>query len=132
MPPLTDAVRGDCATRGIAIAAPLEYGQARQLLDKVGYAAHEWSEVPITYRDADGGVPIAVVRRVLEHELGWEYHDLSTTQPTFEIDRLPMGSVVVMLASNGHLCAVVDWVLYDTYDSREGGQATIAGYWTPP
>ena len=24
-PPLTDAVRGDCATRGIAIAARLEY-----------------------------------------------------------------------------------------------------------
>ncbi|WP_373120721.1 hypothetical protein [Mycobacterium marinum] len=130
-PPLTDAVRGDCVTRGIAIAARLEYEQARQLLDKVGCTAQDWSEHPITYTDADDGLQIAVVRRVLESELGWEYHDLYT-QPTFELDRLPMGSVVVMLASQPHLCAVVDRVLYDTYDSTEGGQATLFSYWTPP
>ncbi len=111
LPPLTDAVGGDCATRGIAIAAGLEYGQVRRLLEGAGHTAQDWSKEPITYTDADDGVQIAVTRRVLEVELGWEYHDLYTTQPTFELDRLPMGSVVVMLASQRHLCAVVDRVL---------------------
>jgi hypothetical protein len=131
--PLSDAVRGDCAARTIAIAAGLEYNQARQLLSRVWQTAQQWSEYPIKpYADADDGVPIAVTRRVLESELGWEYHDLFVTQPTHVQEHLPMGSVVVMLATNLHLCAVLDCVLYDTYDSTEGGQATIAAYWTPP
>jgi len=133
--PLSDAVRGDCATRAIAIAARLEYDQARQLLNRVWQTAQEWSGSghPIKpYADADDGVPIAVTRRVLQSELGWEYHDVFVTQPTFVQKHLPMGSVVVMLAGDLHVCAVVDWVLYDTYDCTDGGQATIAAYWTPP
>jgi hypothetical protein len=42
-------------------------------------------------------------------------------------DALPKGRLVVWI--DGHLCAVIDGVLHDTYDSSQGGTERVRGYW---
>lgn len=41
---------------------------------------------------------------------------------------LPAGRLVVQVS--GHLCAVVDGVVHDTFDPCRGGTRAVYGYWT--
>ena len=131
LPPLTDAVGGDCDMRHRHRRRPLR-GQVRRLLEGAGHTAQTGAKEPITQTICRrrfhfatcrasllGRTGVAVPRFVQHHPA-----DVRARPPTHGVGR-QAGQPTPSVAP------VVDRVLDDTYDSTEGGQATIAAYWTP-
>lgn len=117
---------GDCVTRAIAIATELPYQVVYDYINTVA-SAHE--------RRARGsraatGVYKPTIRRLME-SLGW------TFTPTMGIgtgcrvhlcaEELPSGRLVVSVSR--HLTAVIDGVIYDTFDPSRDGTRCVYGYW---
>jgi hypothetical protein len=126
---------GDCVCRAIAIATELPYREVYDLINQFGkterpnkkrrgnsYNGHRSS--------ARTGVYKETCRKVMAH-LGWRWI------PTMQIgqgckvhlrdDELPKGRLVVAIAK--HYCAVIDGVLYDSWDSQEDGNRCVYGYY---
>lgn len=113
---------GDCVTRAIAIATGTSY---RDIYRALGAVAE------MTPRD---GVFDSVSAKYLA-ELGWVYHRGSGKNLASEI--LPKGAVIVHLTApkygrSGHLCSVIDHVLYDTWNPCNDHILVVTGYWTRP
>lgn len=109
---------GDCVTRAIAIATGNDYMDVyRTLREYQG-------------RTARNGVERAAYDRYMR-EQGW------TWVPTMAIgqgctthlraDELPSGRIVARVSK--HMCAVIDGVIYDTYDPSRNGTRCVYGYW---
>jgi hypothetical protein len=139
---------GDCVVRAIAIAtnaanptylqadaAPILYRSVyADLFDEIrtfskGRSAHA------KRRKAKGasprhGVPMPVIKKYLARK-GW------TWVPTMQIGsgckvhlhdgELPPGHLIVRVSK--HVTAVIDGVIYDTYDCSRDGTRCIYGYW---
>lgn len=112
---------GDCATRAIAIATGNDYKEVYKALSKIeGKPVRDGCN-----KNSD--------KKYLT-ELGWQWH------PTMSIgqgctthlraDDLPMGRIVCQVS--GHLVAVIDHVVNDTYDCTRDGTRCVYGYWTKP
>lgn len=114
---------GDCVTRAIAIASDLPY---REVYDELAAGAAARGGP----RSARNGMSPEVYKPWLA-ERGWEW------TPTMQIgqgctvhlraDELPAGRLIVRLS--GHLAAVVDGVLHDTFDCSRDGTRCVYGYW---
>jgi hypothetical protein len=83
--------------------------------------------------DAASGVYKSCMVRVMAH-LGWHW------TPTMAIgsgctvhlraDELPSGRLIVSLSR--HYAAVIDGVVYDTFNPTRGGTRCVYGYWRQP
>lgn len=118
---------GDCVTRAIAIATGENYSDIYQAL--VESAATEK-----LCRGRGRSHPRTGVKRTTYQEylsrLGWRW------TPTMGIGtgcrvhlrdgELPMGELIVKVS--GHLCAVINGVIYDTHDPSRGGTRCVYGY----
>lgn len=114
---------GDCVVRALTIANDEDYG--------VIYNEIAWLSAEMGYRrSARDGVKPKVYKRWLA-DRGW------TWTPTMHIgqgctvhlrpDELPSGRLIVRLS--GHICAVIDGVIYDNGDPSRGGTRCVYGYW---
>lgn len=120
------AEAGDCVARALTIASCEDYG--------VVYAELAYlSEQMGGRRSARDGVKPQVYKRWLA-DRGWLW------TPTMRIGsgctvhlragELPTGRLVVRLS--GHICAVIDGVIHDTYDPSRDGTRCVYGYWRRP
>jgi hypothetical protein len=119
---------GDCVTRAIAIAAELDYqtvytalqAEIKRQRGKAGRRSPR-----------DGGASKVTIRRYLA-AIGWQWI------PTMQIgsgckvhlraSELPHGRLIVAVSK--HLTAMIDGVIYDTYDPSREGTRCVYGYWT--
>lgn len=118
---------GDCVTRAIAIATQTPYQEVYEAL-----AVHCQQERLIKRRRPSPrqGVFKAAYRPYLEAK-GWHW------VPTMKIgtgcrvhlrtEELPSGRLIVRLS--GHLAAIIDGVVHDTYREDRNGTRCVYGYW---
>ena len=126
----------DCVTRAIAIACGLGYAEVYDALreamlrEKTRRLRLGRGEKMRSTSPADR-VPMNLTRAYLD-ALGW------TWTPTMQVgsgcrvhlraDELPAGRLIARCS--GHLVAVVDGVIRDTYDPTRGGTRCVYGYWS--
>jgi hypothetical protein len=121
---------GDCICRAIAIATRRPYEQVYAELTAIG-----WTSWRTYWRDDDGlYVPGGEARRrqrAYIEQLGWKWTPTmrigSGCKVHLRADELPAGRLIVSVS--GHLVAVVDGVIHDTYDCSRGGTRCVYGYW---
>lgn len=119
---------GDCVCRAVAIAAEMPYEEIYQRL-----ASGSGNERKSCGRSARNGIR---TRRKWFKEFMQELGFVWT--PTMGIGtgckvhlrdgELPSGRLVVTLS--GHMAAVIDGVIHDTYDPSRGGTRCVYGYWS--
>lgn len=123
---------GDCVARAIAIAAALPYKDVYARLAEGTGNQRATSRVKKQAKSARNG--IYTTRKWFKDymsELGFVWVPTMTIGSGCKVHlshrELPSGRLVVMLSK--HAAAVVDGVLYDTYDSSRGGSRCVYGYW---
>lgn len=109
----------DCAVRAAAIAANLDYKEAYNLFKTIG------GETP------RNGVKRETCRKVMQI-LGGKWVPCMKIGSGCKVhlapNEIPMtGRLIVSLS--GHLCAVIDGVINDTFDPSRGGTRCVYGYW---
>lgn len=115
---------GDCVARALAIATQLPY---REVYDALAAGNAEQGEK----RSARSGVPRKVYEAfMLDHGFAWTATMRIGSGCTVHLraDELPDGRIVARLS--GHVCAVVDGVIHDTYDPSRGGTRCVYGYFS--
>lgn len=120
----------DCVCRAISIATEIPYEKVysdlNSLIEK---------EFPRTKQSIAGSSRTGVIRFIYQkylEELGWKW------VPTMKFgqgctvhlrkEELPSGRIICRLSK--HLAAVIDGVLYDTYDCSRDGTRCVYGYFT--
>lgn len=120
----------DCVTRAVAIAAQLPYGEVYEAVKTT--ATRERPRNGRRRSAPRTGVSKATTRRLLSG-LGWTWTPTmaigSGCQVHLRPDELPSGRLVVQLS--GHVAAVVDGVVHDTFDPSRDSQRCVYGYWQP-
>ncbi|MCA9131402.1 MAG: DUF2786 domain-containing protein [Planctomycetales bacterium] len=113
---------GDCVTRAISIATGKVY---RDVYQQLGERA---------LKTPRNGVTLDIYRDLLD-SLGWSMCPGSNIP--FIPQVLPKGSVIAQLKSSnsrgdgGHLCAVIDHVIHDTWNPADDDYILV-NYWVPP
>ena len=117
---------GDCVCRAIAIATGQDYKDTyRDLaaLNKKRYGK----------RSARNGIDRKDIHTYLQ-DRGFTWHPTMGIGTGCKVhmrkSELPSGRLVCSLS--GHVAAVIDGVLYDTYDSTRCGTRCVYGYWQAP
>ena len=117
---------GDCVCRSVSIATGLPYSEVYKLINEFGKKERRKDK-----SSARTGVYKATIRRIMEH-LGWEWHPTMFVGQGCKVhmreDELPKGRIVVNLSR--HSAAVIDGVLYDTYDCTRNGTRCVYGYFS--
>lgn len=117
---------GDCVCRSVSIATGLPYSEIYKLINEFGKKERRKDK-----SSARTGVYKATIRRIMEH-LGWEWHPTMFVGQGCKVhmreDELPKGRIVVNLSR--HSAAVIDGVLYDTYDCTRNGTRCVYGYFS--
>ena len=140
--PGADRKVGDCVARAIAIATQKPYREVHDAL-VVGTVDHVITDTSehgkwvrrkggVRYFDVDHGCDDKVYGRYLE-SLGWKFTATPSRGPGkvhLRADELPSGRLVVRIS--GHLVAVIDGVIRDTFDSGRNGRVHVKGYWRAP
>lgn len=122
----------DCVPRAIAIAARLPYLSVYEALNALAKRERRGKRKR-GVSSSRTGVYRTTYERFLRG-LGWQW------TPTMRIgsgctvhlraEELPAGPLVAILS--GHLTAVLDGVVHDTYDPSRDGTRCVYGYWRPP
>ena len=123
---------GDCVTRSIAIATGKTYQQVYDALnqfaetERIGKRKRKRS-------NSRTGVFRKTYQSYLE-SLGWQRTSTmsigSGCQVHLRASELPPGPLIVKVSR--HLTAVIDGVLYDTYDCSRAGTRCVYGYFSQP
>lgn len=120
---------GDCVARAVAIASRKPYAEVYEAL-----AAGMGSQRKSKGRSARDGV--STRRKWFKDymaSLGFKWvptmHIGQGCKVHLRDDELPMGRLVVAVSK--HYCAVIDGVIFDTYDDQRGGTRCVYGYWIP-
>jgi hypothetical protein len=119
----------DCAARAIAIATGRPYEEIYRALASEAVL----DDGPGPRRNHPRtGLRKATVQRFLRR-LGWRWIESSPAphrrHRALHFAELPAGRLIVALST--HVCAVIDGVIYDTYDCSRGGRRRPYGYWSP-
>lgn len=132
---------GDCVVRAIAIATGLDY---RLVYEEMATRAKAHQARPRSRRYVTrSGKPAStsprdgVIRPVYEPYLlqvqGWAWTPTmgigTGTTVHLAVGELPDGPIIAQVS--GHLCAVIDGVVHDTYDPTREGTRCVYGYYTP-
>ena len=123
---------GDCVTRSIAIATGKTYQQVYDALnqfaetERIGKRKRKRS-------NSRTGVFRKTNQSYLE-SLGWRWTSTMSIgqgcQVHLRTSELPPGPLIVKVSR--HLTAVIDGVLYDTYDCSRAGTRCVYGYFSQP
>lgn len=109
---------GDCCVRAGAIAAGRDY---KEVYDLARRLSGESPRNGMSKKDS---------KRLME-ALGGKWHTTmaigSGCKVHLKADELPVGRLVCNCS--GHLVAVIDGVINDTFDSSRGGTRCVYGYW---
>lgn len=110
---------GDCVTRAVAIASGKDYKEVYDLIFR------------LTKKTPRNGVTKAGVKKVMA-ALGAKWVPLmeigSGCKNHLRAGEIPMqGNIVCNLS--GHVTAVVNGVINDTFDPSRGGMRCVYGYW---
>jgi hypothetical protein len=112
---------GDCVVRAIAIATETTYAAVYTEIAERNAALGN-------PRSGRNGTPRKVYEPLLA-EFGFRWTPTmaigSGCRVHLRADELPAGRIVARLS--GHLCAVVDGVVHDTYDPSRGGTRCVYG-----
>jgi hypothetical protein len=110
----------DCAIRAISIATQKDYKEVYNALKELNGGQ--------SCRD---GTPKKVDKKYMM-SLGWKWTPCMTIGSGCKVhlaeEELPKGRLVVSVS--GHLVAVIDGVIHDTYDCSREGSRCVYGYWT--
>lgn len=119
----------DCATRAIAIALRLPYKDVYDNLNEwaqsehIGLRKHRKSS-------ARNGVYRATYSRYLR-SYGWKWTPTmaigSGCKVHLRAEDWPAGRFIARLSH--HVCAVIDGIIYDTFDPSREGTRCVYGYW---
>lgn len=109
---------GDCVVRAIAIAKGEDYKKVYdEVADFLGYSPRN-------------GIEHKDTKKVMAH-FGGAWHPTMTIgsgcRVHLKAKELPKGRLVCNCS--GHLVAVIDGVINDTYDSSRNGTRCVYGYW---
>jgi len=111
---------GDCVVRAIAIATKTDYKEVYDALKKINGG-----------KSCRNGTPKNVDKKYLK-EIGWVWHPTMTIGSGCKVhltdDELPSGRLICQVSR--HLVAVIDKVIYDTFDCTRDGNRCVYGYWT--
>ena len=120
---------GDCVCRAIAIATERPYQEVYDLINEFAKSERKGKRKR-DISSARNGVYKQTERKIMKH-YGWRWI------PTMQIgqgckvhlreDELPSGRLAVCVS--GHLTAVIDGVLNDTYDCTRDGTRCVYGYY---
>ena len=123
---------GDCTTRAIAIASGLRYAEIHQALAEHTGAQRRGKYTEKRAASAEHG--INVKRQWFKNyiaSLGFEWiptmHIGQGCKVHLRAGELPMGRLVVNVSR--HVTAVIDGIIYDTYDPSRNGTRCVYGYW---
>lgn len=128
---------GDCVVRSICIATGLPYKQVYDDINNLSNHLHSgWRRVKTAYGTkwvkssaSRTGVKKDVYQQYLK-SLGWAWHPTmgigTGCKVHLKSDELPSGSIIVSLS--GHLAAVINGVLNDTYDCSRNETRCVYGY----
>lgn len=109
----------DCVTRAVAIATGRDYMDVYTTARKL-----------LKYSPRDG-VKKRDTRKIMSY-FGGVWHATMQVGAGCRVhlrsDELPKGRIVCNLS--GHVCAVIDGVINDTYDPSRNGTRCVYGYWT--
>lgn len=121
--------KGDCVCKSIAIASGLPYLEVRKGL-KIASIPERQSKRKQRFSCPDSGMYKATFHKYIL-SLG------ATWTPTMFIgsgckvhvreDELPMGRLILSLS--GHVCAMIDRVIYDSHDPSRNGTRCVYGYY---
>lgn len=119
----------DCAVRAVAIVIGKPY---REVYDGINFVAkiERAHKGKFPRSQSRNGVYRQTLNRYLEN-IGWEW--IPTMQfgkgctTHMRKEELPSGSIIVRLSR--HFAAVINGVLYDTYDCSREGTRCVYGYW---
>lgn len=119
---------GDCVTRAIAIATGKPYKEVYDLVNRI--SKEERVRSGRKKSSARTGVKRKSVRDLLA-ELGAEWVPTmsigSGCRVHLRAEELPKGTIIASLS--GHIVAVIDGVIHDTYDPSREGTRCVYGYW---
>lgn len=128
----------DCVCRAIAIVTGRPYAEVYDWLNELGRAERTRKRRDgraVARSTARGGIHKPTTRKAMA-ELGWTWHPVMGigTGCTMHLAKgeVPArygGRVIVQLS--GHVSAIVEGVVRDTYDPSRGGTRCIYGLWTP-
>jgi len=114
---------GDCVTRAIAIATRLPY---KVVYDELA----ERNAATGKSRSARQGVKKEIYNAFL-NEMGWKWTPIMGIGTGCRVHlrdgELPYGTLIARLS--GHIVAVVDGEVHDTYDPTRGGTRCVYGFW---
>jgi len=121
---------GDCFVRAYAIASGQPYQTVYDMVRMAGALERPGSKRRKGRRSSpSGGIFKASAHRIADRAAVWT--------PTMGIGtgcrvhlrdgELPMGRLIVSLSK--HYAAVIDGVVFDTYDPTRGGVRCVYGYW---
>jgi hypothetical protein len=119
---------GDCVVRAIAIATEQPYKKVYDTL----FSLNKLQRGRLRGRSPrDGGTSMNTIKKYLS-SMGWNWI------PTMRIgsgckvhlrkNELPMGRLIVRVSK--HLVAVIDGVIYDTYNPSRCATRCVYGYWS--
>ena len=110
----------DCAIRAISIATQKDYKEVYNALKELNGG-----------KSCRDGTPKKVDKKYMM-SLGWKWTPCMTIGSGCKVhlaeEELPKGRLVVSVS--GHLVAVIDGVIHDTYDCSREGSRCVYGYWT--
>lgn len=132
---------GDCVPRAIAIATGMDY---RRVYDDMAANTKTWLATSRARRRYNrtgrlrSSSPRSGVFRDVYHPyitgvLGWRWTPTMSigagTTVHLAVGELPNGPLIAKVSR--HLCAVIDGVVYDTYDPTRDGTRCVYGYYQP-
>jgi hypothetical protein len=126
------SMAGDCVTRAIAIASGLPYAEVHRALAEGTGTQRRTKRTPKRAASAEHGIHTGRqwfkdYMRSLGFRLTSTMHIGQGCKVHLRKGELPMGRLVVSVSK--HLTAVIDGVIYDTYDPRRNGTRCVYGYW---
>jgi hypothetical protein len=112
---------GDCVVRAIAIVMEIPY---KVIYDDLRYFLADRNEP-----SPRNGVSDYYLKMYLRN-LGFRYKEIASETVTLHKDELPKSKVIAHLP--GHVTAVVDGTINDTYDPNQKKHQRLFGYWLAP
>lgn len=118
---------GDCVVRAIAIATERPY---QEIYDLVNQFASKERKGKTRKSNARTGVRNTTTRKIMD-ALGYDWIPTMTIgsgcQVHLKESELPAGRLVVKVTK--HVTAVIDGVIYDTFDPSRDGNRCVYGYY---